>query len=76
MPRRLDISVRPDGTITAEASGTPGPDCLDSLDQLRAILNADIAESKPTPEFSEQRMGANNKGSQETHYYGEDHENA
>lgn len=52
MPRRLSISVHPDGSITAEASGTPGPDCLDALDQLRAILHADIEGSKPTPEFS------------------------
>jgi|GEM_PF-4109564 len=52
MSRRLDISVRPDGTIRAEASGTPGPECLDSLDQLRALLNANIEESKPTSEFA------------------------
>lgn len=76
MPRRLDISVRPDGTITAEASGTPGPDCLDSLDQLRAILNADITESKPTPEFSGQSLHARAEDRRETHHYGEDHENA
>jgi hypothetical protein len=52
MPRRLTISIQADGTVAAEASGTPGPDCLDSLDQLRAILNAEVAGSKPTPEFS------------------------
>lgn len=52
MPRRLSVSIRPDGSITAEASGTPGPDCLDALDQLRAILHAEVEGSKPTPEFS------------------------
>lgn len=75
MPRRLEVSVRSDGTISAEASGTPGPDCLDSLDQLRAMLNAHIAESKPTPEFS----GAVTRSTQthtETRGYGENHENA
>ncbi len=53
MPRRLDISIRPDGTISAEASGTPGPDCLDALEQLRALLHAEVSDSKPTPEFSQ-----------------------
>lgn len=75
MPRRLEVSVRSDGTITAEASGTPGPDCLDSLDQLRAMLNAHVAESKPTPEFS----GTVTRSTQthtETRGYGENHENA
>lgn len=52
MPRRLTVSIRPDGTIAAEASGTPGPDCLDAIDQLRALLNAEPTDSKPTPEFS------------------------
>lgn len=52
MPRQLSISIRSDGSIIAEASGTPGPDCLDALDQLRAILHAEIEGSKPTPEFS------------------------
>jgi len=53
MPRRLDITIRLDGTIAAEASGTPGPDCLDALEQLRALLHAEISDSKPTPEFSQ-----------------------
>jgi hypothetical protein len=52
VPRRLSISIRPDGSITAEASGTPGPECLDALDQLRTILRAEVEGSKPTPEFS------------------------
>lgn len=52
MPRRLTVSIRPDGSIAAEASGTPGPDCLDALEQLRTMLHAEIDSSKPTPEFS------------------------
>lgn len=52
MSRRLNISIKADGTITAEVSGAPGVACLDSIDPLRSILNAEIAESKPTPEFS------------------------
>jgi hypothetical protein len=53
MTRKLSISISPDGTISAEASGTPGPECLTALDQLRVLLGAEIADSKPTPEFSE-----------------------
>jgi len=75
MPRRLEVSVRSDGTITAEASGTPGPDCLDSLDQLRAMLNAHVAESKPTPEFSG-KVTRSTQTNTEIHRHGENHENA
>jgi hypothetical protein len=52
MTRRLAISIRPDGTISAEASGTPGPDCLGAIEQLRHLLSADVSGSKPTPEFT------------------------
>ncbi|MDR2256290.1 MAG: DUF2997 domain-containing protein [Arthrobacter sp.] len=52
MSRRLSVSIRPDGTIAAEASGTPGPDCLAALEQLKALLNAEVEASKPTPEFA------------------------
>lgn len=52
MTRKLAISILPDGTINAEASGTPGPDCLNAIDQLRRLLHADITDSRPTPEFN------------------------
>ncbi len=52
MTRKLSISILPDGTISAEASGTPGPDCLSAIEQLRQILNAEVSDSKPTPEFT------------------------
>lgn len=52
MTRKLAISILPDGTINAEASGTPGPDCLSAIDQLRLLLNAEVSDSRPTPEFN------------------------
>lgn len=52
MTRKLSISILPDGTIVAEASGTPGPDCLSAIDQLRFLLNSEVSDSKPTPEFT------------------------
>lgn len=52
MPRRLNVSVRPDGMVVAEASGTPGPSCMEALEQLSALLNASVADSRPTPEFA------------------------
>lgn len=52
MTRRLAISILPDGTINAEASGTPGPDCLSAIDQLRHLLGAEVSDSRPTPEFA------------------------
>lgn len=51
MTRKLAITILPDGTINAEASGTPGPDCLSAIDQLRLLLNAEVSDSRPTPEF-------------------------
>lgn len=54
MTRRLTISILPDGTITAEASGTPGPACLSAIDQLRQLLDAEVSDSRPTSEFDEQ----------------------
>lgn len=51
MPRRLAIRIAPDGTVEAEASGTPGPDCLDAIEQLRELLAAEVVDSATTPEF-------------------------
>lgn len=52
MTRRLAISILPDGTINAEASGTPGPECLSAIDQLRHMLSAEVSDSRPSPEFA------------------------
>jgi hypothetical protein len=50
--RRIEIRILADGTIAAEVSGAPGASCLDSLPTLTSILDAEIDDSKPTPEFS------------------------
>ncbi|KAB1661447.1 DUF2997 domain-containing protein [Pseudoclavibacter sp. CFCC 13796] len=60
MSRRLSISIAPDGSINADVSGAPGPACLESLATLRQVLNADIADSKPTPEFGFRPNSLNN----------------
>lgn len=52
MTRKLTVTILPDGTVSAEASGTPGPDCLGAIEQLRQLLGAEVSDSKPTPEFS------------------------
>lgn len=52
MTRKLTIAILPDGTINAEASGTPGPDCLSAIDQLRFLLHAEVSDSNPTREFT------------------------
>lgn len=52
MGRRLSVSIRRDGTVVAEASGTPGPSCLDALQQLQDLLRASVVDSRPTPEFA------------------------
>ena len=58
MPRRLNISINPDGTIVAESSGTPGPGCVDSINPLEAMLQAEVIDSRPTPEFSGTKLSS------------------
>lgn len=53
MSRRIAVTVRPDGSISAEISGTPGPECMDAIPQLLAMSGANITDSRPTPEFSQ-----------------------
>lgn len=66
MTRRLNISIRPDGSIAAEASGTPGPDCLGAIPPLEAMLQAQVIDSRPTPEFDKtsNSLRLNNEQSQ------------
>lgn len=53
MNRRIAVTVRPDGSISAEISGTPGPECMDAIPQLIAMSGANITDSRPTPEFTQ-----------------------
>lgn len=64
MPRRLTVQIAPDGSVQAEASGTPGPSCVDAIEQLRALLHAEPVDSKPTPEFSLLPLGSETVRSQ------------
>lgn len=67
MTRRLTISIRSDGSITALASGTPGPACLDAIEQLRVLLNAEVSDSRPTPEFSASVASAKIRSEESNH---------
>jgi Protein of unknown function (DUF2997) len=51
MTRRLMVSILPDGTISAEASGTPGPSCLDGITEIEQICAAVAVDSTLTPEY-------------------------
>lgn len=52
--KKITITVSSSGAITAEASGEPGPSCMDQLDLIQALLpGAEMSDSKLTPEYFE-----------------------
>lgn len=52
MTRRISVSIAPDGTITAEVTGAPGPACLSSYETIgRLVPGASVVDSKLTPEY-------------------------
>ena len=52
MNKRIEITVAPDGSITAEGSAGPGEACLRELDTVRALLPwATVTGSRLTPAY-------------------------
>lgn len=53
MTTRIVVTVRPDGTISAETRGLKGPACLDEVSRIEALCGAPISESQLTAEYME-----------------------
>jgi len=52
MTKRITVTIKPDGTIVAEASGQPGPACMDDLATIQAMCQgATVKDSRLTPEY-------------------------
>lgn len=52
MRRLITVTVGVDGSITAESSGEPGPDCLDDYDTILRLLDgATVIDSRLTPAY-------------------------
>ena len=66
MTKRITVTIQPDGTIVAEASGQPGPACMDDLATIQAMCKgATVADSRLTPEyFSTSTVALSNKEQQ------------
>lgn len=53
MTTRIVVTVRPDGTISAETRGLKGPACLDEVPRIEALCGERISESALTKEYME-----------------------
>jgi hypothetical protein len=51
--RQIIVKVAPDGTVHAETKGIKGPKCLDAIQLLEDILEAQAISSDFTYEYSE-----------------------
>jgi hypothetical protein len=52
MTKRITISISPDGVIAASVEGYKGPECLNELATVQALLpGATVADSKLTSEY-------------------------
>jgi len=50
--KQLVVSIRPDGTVHAETVGMHGEECLDYFAVLEDLLDAEVASSTYTADFS------------------------
>ncbi|GAA1378757.1 DUF2997 domain-containing protein [Luteococcus sanguinis] len=49
--KRLTVTIRPDGSILADAQDRPGPSCLEAIDDLKRMTGGQIVESRATASF-------------------------
>ena len=50
--KKLVVQLRADGTVAAETFGMTGPECLDYIEQLEALLDAETASSAFTDDYT------------------------
>lgn len=51
--KRIIVRISPDGLVEAATEGFKGPSCLDSIQLLEGILEAQTVTSDFTPEYHE-----------------------
>ncbi|MDJ1114013.1 DUF2997 domain-containing protein [Microbacterium dauci] len=54
--KQLVVQLRADGSVAAETFGMTGPECLEYIQQLEALLDAETASSQFTDDYH--RVGA------------------
>jgi len=50
--KKLVVQLRADGTVAAETFGMTGPECLDYIQQLEALLDAETTASQFTDDYT------------------------
>lgn len=50
--KKLVVQLRADGSVAAETLGMTGPECLDYIEQLEALLDAETASSQFTEDYT------------------------
>jgi len=53
MKKRIEIEIKNDGTILAETIGIKGRKCIDYIELLEEILEAEAVDSDFKPEYYE-----------------------
>ncbi|MBP1906555.1 hypothetical protein J2Z32_003217 [Paenibacillus turicensis] len=53
MAKKIQIQIFPDGQIKAEVMGVKGKGCMDYLEVLEQLLDAEIVDSEYTAEYYE-----------------------
>ena len=59
------VTVAADGTVTAETKGIKGTDCLDYIQILEDLLEAETTTSAYTDEYHQNTSAQHNEGSNE-----------
>ncbi|GAA5210720.1 DUF2997 domain-containing protein [Microbacterium kyungheense] len=52
MAKQLVVRLRADGTVDAETIGMKGPECLDHIEALEALLDAETVSSSFTEDYT------------------------
>ncbi|MDW4574534.1 DUF2997 domain-containing protein [Microbacterium sp. M3] len=52
MAKQLVVRLRADGTVDAETIGMHGPECLDHIEALEALLDAETVSSRFTEDYT------------------------
>ena len=50
--KKLVVQLRADGTVAAETFGMTGPECLDYIQHLESLLDAETAASQFTDDYT------------------------
>ncbi|MCM3695006.1 DUF2997 domain-containing protein [Microbacterium oleivorans] len=50
--KKLVVQLKADGSVAAETFGMTGPECLDYIEQLEALLDAETASSQFTADYT------------------------